>query len=482
MALIEYQKLSAGLFWLEIKEIGLKLMCGCPVDAIKHVAKAGLLEATMENGFFHESGHNAILLSDQFTQKGKLCNLSEFPLLHLLYKQGLIIPPHPNFRAFKPLVIGEASQLVNQCDYFNGGNVGPVSLEDYAAYGVKEEFAKDWISIKKRFTFGEFEYAQDLFDFKALGEQPLDLGDGLAIKRKKTDLFEVSYKGETQEIDLNLATEEDYELTFELPHCAIPEAHFSIVHIGQGDGWNPDQPCLSSMVVFEGKKYILDAGPNIEYVLESFNLGPQDLEGVIMTHVHDDHFSGLYSLAIKQKGLKILAAPSVYANLIRKFSGLLGITAKEAKAFFTFVALNPRQWNEVDGLEIFPQPSPHPVDTTLFVIRAKGEAGYHTYGHFADIASIAELAKLSEPDAHGDHLPESMVLALTDLYHTPLNLKKVDIGGPPIHGDANDFAGLEKDSIVLAHTSRPINTEQQKIGRQVKFGDVDILIEKAPLL
>ena len=482
MSLIEYQKVSPGLFWLEIKEANLKLMCGSPVDAIKHLGKAGKLEIKIIDGFYSEEGPNAILLSDLFEQKGKLCNFSEFPLLHCLYKQGILIPNHPNSSFPKPILVGDAKQLKSQSNYFDRGNNGLMDLGEYQAFGVSEEMATEWLSIKKRFAYGQFPKSEDLFESFELASEAIEIKPAVFLKRMSLNLFEITFKGESQVIDLNLEATEEYEATYLLPKCAIPDSHFSIVHIGEGDGWDATRPCFSSMVVFAGKKYILDAGPNIEFVLEAFDLSPADLEGVIFTHVHDDHFSGLFSLVSQNKGLKILATPSVFGCLIHKFSALIGSDLEGAKEFFNHIPLLPKQWNDVEGLEIYPHPSPHPIDTTVFVIRAKGQEGYKSYGHFADITCLNWLEKMTTPDANGFGISKAIKLSLADLYQAELDLKKVDIGGAPIHGMAEDFKDCNRENLVLGHTSRPLNAEQLKIGRQAEFGEIEILIAKAPQL
>ena len=45
-------------------------------------------------------------------------------------------------------------------------------------------------------------------------------------------------------------------------------------------------------------------------------------------------------------------------------------------------------WNNVNGMQVKPFYSPHPVETTNFQFRVISENGYKTYSHMADIASF----------------------------------------------------------------------------------------------
>jgi len=34
---------SAGIYWIDIPEAGLYVLCGCPADSVKHLMKRGLI-------------------------------------------------------------------------------------------------------------------------------------------------------------------------------------------------------------------------------------------------------------------------------------------------------------------------------------------------------------------------------------------------------------------------------------------------------
>ena len=74
---ISKTKISSGVFWLEVPEAELYVLCGCPADSVKHLMKAGKIHdneieinsKSRQNHHSHgkitnETGPNAILLSD----------------------------------------------------------------------------------------------------------------------------------------------------------------------------------------------------------------------------------------------------------------------------------------------------------------------------------------------------------------------------------------------------------------------------------
>ena len=84
MAAIRKISVSTGIFWVEIPEADIRLLCGCPVDSVKHLLRMGLILSTEVNGMECQTGPNAILLSDLAVQNGRPCNRSEFPVLPIL--------------------------------------------------------------------------------------------------------------------------------------------------------------------------------------------------------------------------------------------------------------------------------------------------------------------------------------------------------------------------------------------------------------
>jgi hemerythrin len=115
------------------------------------------------------------------------------------------------------------------------------------------------------------------------------------------------------------------------------------------------------------------------------------------------------------------------------------------------------------------------VETTIFFFRVLGDKGYSTYAHLADIGCKSVLEKMIDEDGGGTR--KSYYDTVWSNYLTEAEIKKIDIGGGLIHGDAADFAEDRSEKIILSHTSLELTNEQKKIGSSASFGMSDVLID-----
>jgi len=151
--LVKKLKVSTGIFWVEVPQANVFMLCGCPADAVKHLKKRGLVETIDkkigQNIVSYESGPNCILLSEVLMQNGSFSNLIEFPAMQMLYLQGMGIPNHPNNTGIRPMIIGTDEQIKAQMKYFYRGNYGLINKEELAAAGITGETAEQMMRIKQ---------------------------------------------------------------------------------------------------------------------------------------------------------------------------------------------------------------------------------------------------------------------------------------------------------------------------------------------
>jgi hemerythrin len=476
MAKIIYVNIIPGLIWVDIPAIGLKLMCGSPADSVKHLTKKGLIHSTQLNGVTFDTGPNAILLSDIMLQNGQFANLSEFPVLQMLYKQGMMIPGHPNNSGEKPLLVGTQAQIDAQLNYIYRGNYGLTTKEELLETGMSEEEAEMYMAIKLYFAFGNIQESTKLLDTTVINHHKTEIKSGAFIQRKSLNNFELTFEDETVQIDLNLPTNTLYDVPYPLGFYNIKRDYFSIVHSGDGDGWDINRPCMGSIIMYQGKVYLIDAGPNTLTSLLSLGISINEIEGIFHTHAHDDHFAGLTTLMRSDHRIKYYASAPVIAATVQKLSSLLSVNKETIAHYFELIALESDRWNNIAGLEVKPIFSPHPAETNIFFFRTLWSDGYKTYAHLADIASIEIIEKIATANEENSDVLELLDKTIQE-YYTTVDLKKIDIGGGMIHGCAQDFIEDESTKIILSHTSEPLSYDQKEIGSGAPFGTVDVLID-----
>ena len=476
MAKLRKIEVSSGIFWIEAPSVDVRILCGCPADSIKHLMKRGLIAATERGGVHYETGPNVILLSDVMIQNGVFANLAEFPVLQMLYRQGMIIPNHPGNTGQKPLLIGSAAQVKAQLNYIHRGNYGLLSEEELMDAGVGKDDAHDMMRVKLKFAFGEIRNPSALIDVAELENDPVAIKGTLQVKRLRLNVFEFTLGDERVEVDLNLPLFETYECPYPLGYHYIPREYFAVVHSGEGDGWDINRPSMGAILMFQGRIYLIDAGPNIVASLSALGIGVNEIDGIFHTHSHDDHFAGLTTLFRSDHRIKYFAAPMVRSAVAKKMAALLDLHDGVFADYFEVHDLIPDRWNDVDGLEVRPVYSPHPVETTIFFFRAMWVDGYRSYAHFADICRLEVLRSFVTKNADAPGISEERYRRTIEDYSVPADVKKIDIGGGMIHGDAFDFREDISGKIILAHTAQKHTVQQRAIGSAAAFGTVDSLI------
>lgn len=468
---------STGMFWLEVPAADIRILCACPVDAVKHLLRRGLILPTEVHGVECETGPNAILLSDLAIQNGRTCNQAEFPVLQMLYKQGMIVPNHPGNTGLRPLIMGSRGQVQAQMEYLFRGNYGLASREELLDAGVAPAQADELMRMKLAFAFGRIMPTEELVEPLFVGRDPVEIRNGATIRRLRTNVFEIAYQDERVEVDLNLGPGETYECPYTLDMHLLARDYFAVVHTGDGDGWDMNRPTMGSIVLYQGRVYLVDAGPNIDYALTALGISVNEIDGIFHTHCHDDHLAGLTTLIRGDRRIAYYAVPMVRASVIKKLSKVMRIPESEFGQLFDVRDLKLDEWNDIEGLEVKPILSPHPVETTIFYFRVMWEGGYRSYAHLADIASAEVLQKMIAPENAAAGISAALFEKTVDAYAHRADVKKIDIGGGMIHGVAQDFRGDPSGKLILAHTARRLTEDERAIGSGAPFGTVDVLIE-----
>jgi len=467
---------AQGILWVEVPEANLRILCGCPADAVKHLIKRGLIVPHEVDGVSCESGPNAILLSDLPLQNEEFANLAEFPVLQMLYKQGMIIPGHPSNTGRKPMLIGSAEQVDSQMRYIYRGNYGLVSREEICQAGIPAEQAAEMMRLKLAFAFGRIRPTRDFLDTRIVGEGAVEIADAVSLRRLRPNVFAFSHRGDTVTVDLNLHPGETYDCAYPLGYHQFEPAYFGVIHSGEGDGWDVDRPCMSSIITYQGRVYLIDAGPHLARTMAALGIGIDQVDGIFQTHAHDDHFAGLTTLMGAGRRIRFFATPLVRVSVAKKLAALVGMEEEGFADYFDVRDLAFDTWNDVEGLDVMPVYSPHPVETNIYVFRALWGDGYRSYAHFADIVSFEVLQGMVSDQQGANGLDQPAFERIRAAYLVPADLKKIDVGGGMIHGNAADFRSDTSKRILLAHRAGKLTAEEKEIGSSAAFGTADVLV------
>ena len=461
-----------GVWWVDIPEEDLSILCGTPMDITKHLMKLGFIKEVEKNGVNYHTGPNAILLSDAQVQNGYFWNLAEFPLLHMMYRQGMALPGHPGFKKKKPLLIGIPEIISGISNYVRRGLYGLFSKDEMRKCGVPDNDIENLWNLKQCFAGGKIKRIEELIDIALLNQTGGRITKNLSIERFELNRYRLITSNDTVEIDMNLPEQKKLHPSYGLKHSTIDPMGFSVVHIGEGNGWDPGRPCLGSLITYKGRKYLIDTGPHVLFSITHLGMSINEIDAVFLSHIHDDHFSGISEFLNRDKPITIYAVKPVIETLKFKFKSLVNSDENILSHMADIRSLPLDTWTNINGMEIMPMWSAHPVETSLFYVRSKEGNNYRMYGHIADILS----QEIMNMHTRNGKINESFSKKIITSYSWKCDVKKIDAGRGFIHGYAEDFVNDASKTIVLAHTEKQASEEDKKYGVEVDFGDLEVLI------
>ncbi|MCZ6675941.1 MAG: cyclic nucleotide-binding domain-containing protein [Candidatus Poribacteria bacterium] len=437
----------------------------CPASFLFKVPKAGvswILNPWPDiSKFLIQQGlsFNGIFCSDLHMQKGVSCNLIEFPLLHMMFNQGMI------FRRERPCLVGTLHQLHLASEGFRRGLYGFYDVSELEGCDLSEGEMHALMREIKGFALGErIKEADELLDLVPLvplGEHPTpDQATnyrGLRIWKKGINVFGFEWQGEQVTIDCNLREGEEYTPPLKIDVKNIPYTLYQIIDTGEEDGFS-QKSCMHTVIQWRDKIICIDLPMNVSYLLDKISVSRTEIDAVIFTHNHDDHIGELSMLLQMDKKVTVICPRIVWKSIVLKAATVFGMSADEFAGYFDYRPIRYGRENEIDyfGLRIEAHPSIHSVPCAIYRMRGIVNREWKVYSHLSDILNFHRCRTLIQ----SGHLSQKRFDDYREFLLEPATVKKIDVGTGfgnedfSVHGSWKDFLADPSEHIVLAHIQR----------------------------
>jgi len=176
-----------------------------------------------------------------------------------------------------------------------------------------------------------------------------------------------------------------------------------ITFLGTGDSFGSGgrQP-ISILVRSHNFGLLLDCGPGFLPMMKRLDLSPSDVDAVLISHHHGDHFSGVpfllleYQYRTQRRRPLTVAGPPATRDKVLELTRLLfpGLGSKPRSYELIFRELEHHRPERLDSVEITPFRVRHFPDGVAFGFRIRAEG--RTLVYSGDTEWTDEIARQSE--------------------------------------------------------------------------------------
>jgi ribonuclease BN (tRNA processing enzyme) len=174
-----------------------------------------------------------------------------------------------------------------------------------------------------------------------------------------------------------------------------------LTFIGTGNAFAPDGLCWNGFLA--NRRYLFEAPPQALMSLQRLGVDPNEVEAIVLSHHHGDHFLGLPFLMLywkyrgRRKPVKIIGPPET-ESVTRQIAERTYPTLFELSYDLEWIEARPGQAIRVGELRLEPVEVEHDEKLTLNLGYA-ADLGGRRFGYTGDSAlcdSVLDLARHSE--------------------------------------------------------------------------------------
>jgi ribonuclease BN (tRNA processing enzyme) len=143
---------------------------------------------------------------------------------------------------------------------------------------------------------------------------------------------------------------------------------FALTCLGTGDAFGScGRHCAGYLLDTEGGRLLLDAGPSVLGALKAQRREPSEIDGVVLSHLHGDHFGGIPFLFLeyryespRTRPLIVAGPPGTEARVFELWYALYADWRNQALSFpVEFIELNDGSTRDILGVRVESFRVPH---------------------------------------------------------------------------------------------------------------------------
>ncbi len=409
------------------------VLFGQPPEVLKCLLKTkpGLLES--------------LVLPDVRERGGVLLNNVEFLLyFFLFFENGLSKGRRLN-------LIGAPDHIDHAMEILRLTLLGPTDGE-LQRWGTAPELAREWRESADFFALkdenGDIRPVESFFNFHYWRGDVVEF-DGYRLQRTATDRFSVTKNGQTVDVDLTDTLDVAPPYVVEQDYVPGGLVKFGVEVLGGASGFSPEEPSTGLVLCVDGHHVLVDAIPYVDHLLRARGISINQISGVFLTHLHDDHCN-LFPLMQSPHKLDLITTREIYEMALIKLAMGLGWKTDAVRGHFNFFEVKVGEPVLYYGVEILAHHTVHSIPTVGAVFRARELGRNYEICVVGDIQTFAEIREMRGRGIVSAATEES----LRELYTRRFDLLVADGGMGPIHGDPADALNSKSERVVFVHVEK----------------------------